>query len=131
MDNIMGKQKAVFGALIVLVVLVSICAGFLYNKNLSLESDRAQLSSEKDSVITERERCLSDLNETKSKMQMLEEDVAEIYKGCIINNACKGHYPGVRWLCNNVGDLADSSTASHICECDASCNLNATEISKG
>jgi hypothetical protein len=70
----------------------------------------------------------SQLKSLQNQYNLLQQDVAKIYKGCIKENACKGHYPGVRWYCNNVGD--EVTDHSHTCVCDSGCNLNATEIKK-
>lgn len=68
----------------------------------------------------------SKLDTLQGKYNLLTQDVASIYKTCMNNNACKGRYPGVSWYCNNIGD--EVSNPSHICVCDSSCNLNATQI---
>ena len=68
----------------------------------------------------------SQLNSLQENYGLLVDDVAEIYKTCIKQNVCKGRYPKVRWYCNDVGD--EVSNPSHICFCDSSCELNATEI---
>lgn len=133
----MEKTSVVIGVLIALIVIVCILTGVLYNKNVKLNSDnnklsqdRDRLNQEKEGLLKDRERLRSDIDSLNSKLSMLQDDVASIYKGCITQNICKGHYPHVRWKCNNVGDQADDATASHICVCDSSCNLNATEIKK-
>jgi outer membrane murein-binding lipoprotein Lpp len=133
----MGNRNILVPILIIILIGVIVFAGIMYNKTTLLNSEIDKLSSQvsalnndKSQLIEERDSLRSNLTALQSKTKMLEEDVAQIYKGCINNNACKGHYPGVRWLCNNVGDLADSNTASHICVCDASCQLNATAIAK-
>ena len=123
--------------LAVLLVAVAIFAGIMYNKTTLLNSEIDKLNSQvstlnndKSQLVVERDSLRSNLTTLQSQINMLQQDVAQIYKGCINNNACKGRYPGVRWLCNNVGDQADNNTASHICVCDASCQLNATAIAK-
>jgi len=131
----MIDRRVIFGVLIVLIVLAGVLAGFLYNQNVNLlsknnqlEADKAQLNSEKLQVIDEREQCRTEMQSLNSQLTMLQEDVSKIYRGCI-QGACKGHYPGVRWNCNNVGDETNVNP-SHVCICDSGCNLNATEISK-
>jgi hypothetical protein len=59
---------------------------------------------------------------------MFENDLKELEKTCPTSNACKGRFPGISWKCNNVGDLADSATASHTCICTSDCILNITQI---
>jgi len=133
----MKNLTIVLAVLIILLTGVVIFAGIMYNKTTLLNSEIDKLSSQvsalnndKSNLIAERDSLRSNLTALQSETQMLQQDVTQIYKGCINNNACKGHYPGIRWLCNNVGDLADNNTASHICVCDASCQLNATQITK-
>lgn len=134
----MGNRNILVLVLAVLLVVVAIFAGIMYNKTtlLNSESDKlnsqiSALNNDKSQLIDERESLRSDLAALQSKTKMLEEDVTAIYsKTCNLDNVCKGHYPGIRWLCNNVGDLADNNTASHTCICDVSCQLNATEIKR-
>lgn len=132
----MIKRGLVIGGLICIIVIVGVLAGVLYTKNLNLtsrnnqlETDRAQLSSEKEQILGEKEQCRTEVQNLNSRLSMLQEDVSKIYKTCINDGVCKGHYPGVRWNCNNVGDETDFNP-SHTCICDSSCNLNATEIDK-
>jgi len=87
----------------------------------SMQAEIIQLTNDKNNLQQEKDNL-------QAKYNLLEQDVTKIYKGCIKENACKGHYPGVSWYCNNVGD--EVSDYSHTCVCDSSCNLNATEIKK-
>jgi uncharacterized protein YpmS len=134
----MKKEKVIVWTLAGVILILIVLTCILYFKNVALASereqliqDRTQLSQEKDELISERENLRRDMESLGSELDLLKEDVASIYKGCISENACKGRYPNIRWNCNNVGDEADESLASHICVCDSSCNLNATEIRKG
>lgn len=123
--------------MILLVLAIVILAVFViiqYSKNVSLtsrnnqlEADRTQLSNDKQQILNEKEQCRSEVQTLNSKLSMLQEDVNKIYKSCITQNVCKGHYPGVRWNCNNVGDETNVNP-SHICVCDSACSLNLTEI---
>jgi len=117
----MQKKNIFLGILITATLIICITAGILYNKNVQLNSEINKLNNEKENLNIK-------INDLQLKYDILKEDVAKIYKTCITNNACRGHYPGVRWDCNNVGDEVDNP--SHICQCDSSCNLNATEIKK-
>jgi outer membrane murein-binding lipoprotein Lpp len=134
----MKNLTIVLAVLIILLTGVVIFAGIMYNKTTLLNSEIDKLNSQvsglnddKSRLVEERDSLRSNLTALQSKTQMLEEDVTALYsKTCHLDNACKGHYPGIRWLCNNVGDLADNNTASHTCMCDVSCQLNATEIKK-
>jgi outer membrane murein-binding lipoprotein Lpp len=132
----MGNKNILIPVLIILLIGVIIFAGMMYNKTTLLNSEIDKLNSQvsglnddKSKLVEERDSLMSNLTALQSKTKMLEEDVTAIYsKTCHLDNVCKGHYPGIRWLCNNVGDLADNNTASHTCICDVSCQLNATEI---
>ena len=133
----MKSNNILLAVLIVVLIGAVAFAAMMYNKShfLNSEIDRlnslvSSLNESKSQLIQERDLLKSNLTDIRSEMQMLQEDVSAIYKGCYHDNACKGHYPGVRWLCNNVGDQADNATASHICVCDSSCQLNATAITK-
>lgn len=130
-------KRIIIGILFILLVITAVYAFILYNdnnqlksRNNQLEADRAQLNTDKENIIIEREQCRNDSQNLQSQLKMLQEDVNKIYKGCIADNICKGHYPGIRWTCNNVGDQATDATASHICVCDSTCQLNATAIVK-
>lgn len=123
----MKKESLIIGVLVIVLIGLGILAFVFYNKNIHLGDEKNLLSSEKEQAISEREQCLADKKIALDELQMMQEDVAKIYKGCITDNACKGHYPGVRWNCNNVGDETNVNP-SHICVCDSSCSLNATAI---
>ncbi len=77
-------------------------------------------------LTAEKENLTSQLNTLIVKYGMLQDDVFQLKKSCITQNVCWGHFPGVRWNCNNVGD--EVNDPSHICVCDDDCNLNATAI---
>ncbi|VVB83848.1 Uncharacterised protein [uncultured archaeon] len=100
--------------ILVLILIYGVYTGFKVKAEIKrLNSQIAQLSEDK--------------NNLQKNYDLLIQDVAQIYKTCIKENACKGHYPGVSWYCNNVGNEVDNP--SHTCVCDSSCNLNATQIS--
>ncbi len=82
------------------------------NQLLQSQKDLAQVSQDKQNL--------------DEKYSLLIDDVAEIYKGCIKDNACKGRYPSVSWYCNNVGD--EVPDPSHICKCNSSCDLVTEQI---
>lgn len=133
----MKKEGIVIGVLVILLLIGVIAIFVFYNqnnqlklRNTNLESDRAQLSSDKEALLSERDSLRAELQKVQSKNQMLESDVSSLYKTCITDNICKGHYPGISWKCNNIGDFAEDSVASHTCICDQNCKLNATEIKK-
>lgn len=123
----MEKEKVIIVVLILLAVVISVLAGVLYSKNIKLNADYGALTVEKNIAVEDVEKCRGDLQNMDLKLNMLQEDVNKIYRTCINENACKGHYPGVRWNCNNVGDETNINP-SHICVCDSGCNLNATQV---
>jgi len=115
----MEKKSIWIIILSILLVLVCIFAYLEFRRIVELKSLNMQLETDKTNLINDNK----DLN---LDLEMLNAKVAKIYRTCMTNNACKGRYPGISWYCNNVGDAVDD--ASHICICDVSCNLNATEI---
>lgn len=132
----MEKKSIVIIILSVLLITATaiLIFGYFKGKELvniinQLEQDRAKISKEKEDVISQFEQCRTNTQELNSKLSMLQEDVAKIYKTCFTQNACKGRFPNIRWNCNNVGDEANINP-SHICYCDSFCNLIITEIKK-
>ncbi len=76
----------------------------------------------------EKENLTSQLNDLIVKYGMLEDDVFQLKKSCITQNKCFGHFPGVRWNCNNIGD--EVNDPSHVCVCSDACVLTATPINQ-
>lgn len=129
----MKKREIIFLILVLGVITLSVFIAIFYFENnrlklenIRLEWERAEISREKGVVIGERDLCRNDLEDLKADLALLEEDVSKIYMGCIKENKCKGHYPGIRWYCNFEGDLVDDP--SHICSCSENCNLIAVPI---
>jgi len=132
----MKKESVITGALILGIIVIAIFAAVEYSKNVKLnirnnqlEQDRTQISKDKEDVMAQFEQCRANTQSLNSKLSLLQEDVAKIYKTCMTQNACRGRYSNVRWNCNNVGDETNTNP-SHICVCDSSCNLNITEIKR-
>jgi hypothetical protein len=126
----MKREGWIITVLVIIAVVLGILAYTQYNETKNLNSIILRLEDEKANLIGEKETLITENKELRDKLQLLEEDVRAIYKTCIDGNACKGHYPGVTWYCNNVGDTTTILDASHTCVCDSSCQLNATEIKK-
>lgn len=124
----MKKENLIIVVLVILAVALAFVAYREYNETNNLNEKISGLEDERSQLINERESLILENKDTMDKLFLLEQDVAKIYKTCINENACKGRYPGVSWYCNNVGDQAESITASHTCQCDVSCQLNATQI---
>jgi len=129
----MKKRDIILLILVLGVITLSIFIAIFYfenNKlkveNARLEWEKAEISREKEVVINEKEICREEVVSLKADLDLLEEDVSKIYMGCISNNKCNGHYPGIRWYCNIDGDAV--SNASNICSCDESCKLVITSI---
>jgi hypothetical protein len=99
--------------LISIIFLLLIILGYGVYTGFKVKAEITKLTTERDNL--------------QEKYDLLIDDVREIYKTCRDGNACLGHYPGVSWYCNNVGDEVDDY--SHICICDVSCEFKATEIS--
>jgi len=105
----------------IIVVLLAVLGYEVYN-GLRARAIINSLNADKNDLTAQ-------LNILQGKYDLLEQDVAKIYKTCMKENACKGRFPNVSWYCNNVGDEA-SSNPSHVCFCDSSCNLNATQMNR-
>jgi hypothetical protein len=106
--------------LISIIVILLVVLGYGVYTGIKARAMINQLSAEKENLTLQ-------LNTLTVKYGMLQDDVFQLKKSCITQNACWGHFPGVRWYCNNVGDAVNDP--SHICVCDDTCNLNATLIS--
>jgi cell division protein FtsB len=113
--------------ILVLILGYGVYSGFkvkaaieeLNNMNSQLNAENQQLKTDFNSLHDEKDIL-------QKKYDMLYQDVQNIYKSCITQNACKGRFPGVSWFCNNVGD--EVSDPSHTCICDSSCNLKTTQL---
>ncbi len=116
----MKEKKVLTWILISVIVILSCILVYGVYTGFRVKAEIARLNEENLNLT-------SQLSSIWKQYNLLKDDVAKIYKTCITQNICKGHYPGVSWYCNNVGDEAVSNP-SHICVCDSSCNLNATQI---
>ena len=131
----MERGKTIITVLIVVLVVILAFALFMYNKNNQLKSEnkalnsenqqltseRDQLSNEKTAIVNEREQCRNETYILNSRLSMLEEDVFQLKKSCMSNNACQGHFPSIRWKCNIQGDAVNDGDKT--CICDENCNL--------
>ena len=108
------KKEVIISTLIVLIILVSILAIIVYNKNNSLILENNQLISEREQLRSENQKMISELS-------LLKDDVFNLKKSCIGDNICKGHFPSIRWKCNIQGDAVDDGDRT--CYCDDNCNL--------
>ena len=124
----MGKNNLIIVLGILLVILLgAVLYFYIQDKNSKLEIDRLIQDNEN---LTQKNANLNDkIKILDDKLDVLQKDVEKIYKSCPTGNVCTGHFPLISWNCNNVGDSAEND-ASHICFCDPSCKLNATEIKK-
>ena len=116
------KNKILISVIVVLsiILIYGVYTGFKVRTELNnLNSQIVQLKDEKESLQNK-------ITELESKNNLLTQDVAKIYKTCMTENVCKGRFPSVSWYCNNIGD--EVADYSHICVCDSSCNLNATQV---
>jgi hypothetical protein len=122
------KREALICILIVVTILICIFAGITYSKNMQFKKQNDALESILDNVrelknqaITDMEKCQTDKEILTTEFIMLNEDVSKIKSMCIKDNACNGHFPDIRWICNIDGDAV--SDGDKICVCDANCNL--------
>ncbi len=119
------KKVLVIVLISVIVVLCGILAYGVYT-GFRVKAEINSLNSQIEQLGAEKENLTVQLNILTAKYGLLQDDVFQMKKSCITQNICWGHFPGVRWYCNNVGDAVNNP--SHICVCDDSCNLNATEL---
>ncbi|MFA5953842.1 MAG: hypothetical protein WC812_04580 [Candidatus Pacearchaeota archaeon] len=119
-------QKTPVIILAILATIFLVASILLFFDRINLNREINSLMNDKTILSSEKESLQSNISDLQLKYNLLEQDVAEIYKSCMTQNVCKGRFPGVSWYCNNVGD--EVSDYSHICICDSSCNLNATKI---
>ena len=123
MQKRLEKGKIIVIGLVLLLILVACYEFYVINV---LKNEVNDLNNNLFSTQNQLNQISKDKEDLNVKYGLLTQDVAEIYKGCIKDNACKGRYPNVSWYCNNVGD--EVSDPSHICKCDSSCNLVAKQI---
>jgi hypothetical protein len=114
--------------LISVIILLLLILGYGVYTGIKVKSEFANLNSQINNLVGEKNAITSELNALQGKYNLLQEDVFQMKKSCLSENACKNRFPNVRWYCNNAGD--EVSDYSHICVCDNQCNLNATEISR-
>jgi hypothetical protein len=122
------KREIVFWILIIVTILICIFSGIVYSKNVKLKKQNDALESILDNVrelkneaVSDMEQCQIDKEMLAQELIMLNEDVSKLKRGCIEDNACKGHFPDIRWVCNINGDAVNDG--DRICVCDANCNL--------
>jgi hypothetical protein len=122
----MKKNVTVIMLVSVIVVLSAVLVYGVYT-GIRVRTIINSLNSQIEQLSEEKENLIVQLNTLTVKYGLLQDDVFQLKKSCITQNVCWGHFPGVRWYCNNVGDAVDNP--SHICVCDSNCNLNATQMS--
>lgn len=122
------KRKMLVWSLIAVIILVCIFAGVIYSKNIQLKNEKANLQTnleqwmvEKNLAVADMEQCRTDNDQVRLELSMLNEDISKIKKGCMVGNACMGHFPDIRWICNAQGDAVNNG--DKICVCDSNCNL--------
>ncbi len=124
----MKKRNPLIIILISVIIILLIILSYGVYTGIKVKAGIKSLQSEITQLTEERNNLSAQFNSLYDKYNLLEQDVAKIYKTCIKDNICKGHFPSVSWYCNNVGDEAEYSIASHICFCDDKCDLNITAI---
>jgi predicted nuclease with TOPRIM domain len=109
-----------------IIAVLLIILGYGVYTGVKVKATINSLEVQVQELTEERDRFSSQLDELLVKYDMLKDDVFELEKSCITENACKGHFPGIRWNCNNVGD--EVNNYSHVCVCDNNCVLVITPI---
>jgi len=123
-------QKSVSKLTIVLISIIIILLGVLgygVYTGFRVKAELANLNSQIRNLVDEKNDLTSQLDLLQKNYNLLKDDVFELEKSCLSENACRGHFPNVRWYCNNVGDETNVNP-SHVCICDSACSLNITEI---
>jgi hypothetical protein len=105
--------------LVIIFILVAILGYGVYT-GIKVKAEISSLQSQVQQLTKERD-------ELQRKYGLLQDDVFDMKKSCLKQNACLNHFPGVRWYCNNVGDEVDNP--SNICVCDENCNLSVGPMS--
>jgi len=122
-----GRNKLII-ILVSIIILLATILGYGVYTGFKVKTEINFLNNQVTELTAERDNLSSQLDELLVKYNMLKDDVFQLKKSCITKNACEGHFPGVRWNCNNVGD--EVNDPSHICVCDDNCNMNATAINQ-
>jgi len=121
-----NKKSNLVRVLVSLIIILVLILGYGVYGGFKAKTKLTQLNEEKNQLISERDSIKADYDELYDKYELIRLDIQNIYKSCLNEGPCKGHFPEVSWYCNNVGDEANDP--SHICVCDSSCNMKATEI---
>ena len=116
--------------LVSVIILLSLILIYGFYTGFRVKEELANLNSQITNLVAEKNNVTFQLDSLQKNYNLLKDDVFELEKSCLSENACKGRFPNIRWYCNNVGDeiINPSHIASHICFCDNQCNLNATAI---
>jgi len=121
-----GKKSILVTILIAVIIVLVIIFGYGVYAGYRLKAEISSLNNQIGQLDTDKADLNLKLDTLQKKYDLLYQDVQNIYKSCMLENACKGRFPRVSWYCNNAGD--EVSDPSHICICDSSCNLKATQI---
>lgn len=120
-----GSNKIIIILGIIIFLLLCV-VGYGFYTGLKIKSEILLLKEERDNFHNELNKVSEDKEDLNKKYELLLNDVAEIYKTCMTEDACRGRYPLVSWYCNNVGD--EVPDPSHVCVCDNSCKLSISQI---
>lgn len=118
-----GTSKLTIVLISVIVVLTAILIYGIYT-GFKVKAEIANLNSQINNLVNEKNNLTSQLDDLLVKYDLLKDDVFNLERSCISENVCRGHFPFIRWNCNNVGD--EVPDYSHVCVCDNSCNLSIT-----
>ncbi|MFH0831986.1 MAG: hypothetical protein V1886_03950 [archaeon] len=137
----MKKQDLILPCAVLIVILAMLSGIFYFNiiqlidnknklalKVSNLTDENSQLNtlvqtmdSQINKIADEKSILDSKISIANRKLSMLDEDLNQIIKGCIIRDACYGHRGSIRFICDETGK--DSDSGSHICVCDDKCEL--------
>jgi len=121
------ERKSILVTILVsIIIFLLIILGYGVYAGFQVRAQVANLNNEIVKLTIEKENLNSDLKSLQQDYNLLYEDIQKIYKSCLNEGPCKGHFPGMSWYCNVYGD--EVNDPSHICVCDSSCKMNATEL---
>jgi cell division protein FtsB len=112
--------------LISVIIILSLILIYGVYTGMKVKEEFRNLNSQISNLVAEKNSITQELDTLQAKYELLQDDVFEMKKSCLSENACKGRFPGVRWYCNNVGD--EVPNYSHTCVCDNACNLIITAV---
>lgn len=122
------RRERIYWILISLIIILVIIGTVILIENIQLKKERRNLQDNLEKLMKDRnlafadvEKCQEDKDKLIIELSMLTDDISNIMTECKKENACKEHYPNIRWICDEEGNASDEE--NKICFCDKNCNL--------